>query len=65
MILGPSDPARYSPFTANSLALWKPVTLRAGGVAAGTNAGWDWERDGISADDALQQIRIFLSNQPG
>lgn len=64
MILGPSDPARYAPFTRNSLTLWKTVTLRAGGVAAGANSEWDWERDGISADAALEQIRNFLSNQP-
>ncbi len=59
MILGPSDPARYRPFTPDSLALWQPVNLR-GGVSAGVPDDWDWARDGISVDDAHQRIRAFL-----
>ncbi len=62
MILGPSDPARYAPFTLNSIALWKPVEMRAGGVAAGTPENWDWSRDGISVDDAATQIFAFLDD---
>jgi len=60
MIFGPSDPRRYAPFTANSRALWKPVALKSGGVAASQPAAWDWSHDGIDAADALQQIRMFL-----
>jgi ADP-heptose:LPS heptosyltransferase len=63
MILGPSDPARYAPYTPRSIALWKPVDLASGGVAAsGAGAGWDWAQQGISADDVLVQIQQFLSN---
>ena len=60
MILGPSDPVRYAPFTPDSLALWKPAALKAGGVAAGTPDNWDWLRDGISVDEAEAQIRAFV-----
>lgn len=60
MILGPSDPGRYAPFVPDSLALWKPVPIARGGVAAGAPADWDWQRDGISVDDAERQIRAWL-----
>lgn len=56
MILGPSDPARYAPFTPNAIALWKPIQLREGGVAAGTPTYWDWSRDGIQVEDAEAEI---------
>jgi ADP-heptose:LPS heptosyltransferase len=60
MILGPSDPARYAPFTPESLALWKPSTIVSGGVAQGTPADWDWSRDGIGVDAAAAQIMAWL-----
>ncbi len=62
MILGPTDPARYAPFTApgRSLALWKPYAVAHRGVAAGDVSGWDWARDGISVDDAYTHIVNFL-----
>lgn len=59
MILGPSDPARYAPFTPDSLALWRPVTLNPGGVAAASDQ-WDWARDGISVDEAADKTLAFL-----
>ncbi|MBC7870704.1 MAG: glycosyltransferase family 9 protein [Chitinophagaceae bacterium] len=60
MILGPTDPARYAPFTPNSHALWKPTALPVGGVASGVPADWDWARDGISIDEAFERIMDFL-----
>jgi ADP-heptose:LPS heptosyltransferase len=60
MILGPSDPTRYAPFSPKSLALWKPARLNSGGVAAGTPEGWDWATDGISLDEAEAQILTFV-----
>jgi ADP-heptose:LPS heptosyltransferase len=63
MILGPSDPARYAPFTPDSLALWKPVTLRAGGVAAADVSNWDWERDGIAPEEVLVRVRDWLASK--
>ncbi len=63
MILGPSDPERYSPFAPDALALWKPTLVPYGGVAAGAPADWDWSRDGISVDDAEQQIRAWLGER--
>ncbi|MBN8591383.1 MAG: glycosyltransferase family 9 protein [Anaerolineae bacterium] len=56
MIFGPSDPMRYAPFTPDSLALWKPSAVEAGGVWAGVPAGWSWERDGIGVDET--EIRL-------
>lgn len=59
MLMGPSDPRRYAPYTADSLALWKPAELAAGGVAHGP-AAWDWQRDGIGVDEAARRILAFL-----
>jgi ADP-heptose:LPS heptosyltransferase len=56
MILGPSDPVRYAPFSPQSKPLWKPARVAAGGVAGGTPQGWDWVRDGISVDEAENKI---------
>jgi ADP-heptose:LPS heptosyltransferase len=64
MILGPSDPKRYAPFTPRSLALWKPTAVQREGVSAGTPRDWDWRRDGIGVDEAEQQIVDFLTNSP-
>lgn len=62
MILGPSDPERYGPVGPDTIALWKPIDLAAGGVAAGQSREWDWLRDGISAHDALDQLKDFLTH---
>ncbi len=61
MILGPSDPRRYAPFTPNSLALWKPARVDARGVAGGQAQDWDWSRDGISVDEAEIKIKAFVA----
>jgi len=60
MILGPTDPVRYAPYTKNSIALWKSRELRSGGVAY-SHEDWDWERDGIQLSQALTEIRRFFS----
>ncbi len=60
MILGPTDPARYAPYTPNSIALWKEQDLQAGGVAYADSA-WDWARDGIKTSEALTEIRRFFA----
>lgn len=60
MILGLTDPKRYAPFTDNSITLWKPIPLDDGGVARVNPANWDWQRDGISVGQALDEIRQFL-----
>lgn len=62
MILGPSDPARYAPYTPDSIALWKPTTLERGGVAHADATQWDWSRDGIGVDDVLAELRPFLTS---
>lgn len=64
MILGPSDPVRYAPFTANSIALWKPASVDKRGVAGSHEIDWDWMRDGIGVDEAEAQIQTFLSKTP-
>lgn len=61
MIMGPSDPARYAPFTPDSLALWKPARLPERGVSAGTPPDWDWARDGIGADEVTERALVYLS----
>ncbi len=60
MMMGPSDPQRYAPFTKNHLVLWKSTALRAGGVGATPVSGWDWGRDGFSVEDGAEQILEFL-----
>jgi ADP-heptose:LPS heptosyltransferase len=60
MLMGPSSPNRYAPFTPDSLALWKPADVPIHGVVSGTPNGWDWLRDGITPDDALAQILRFI-----
>ena len=60
MIMGPSDPARYSPYVKERLVLWHPVKLPLGGVSASHVPSWNWQDDGINADDAIPQIRAFL-----
>lgn len=64
MIFGPSDPARYRPFTPRSAALWKPAAVSVTGVSGGAPADWDWSRDGISVDDARRQILDFVAATP-
>ena len=64
MIFGPSDPARYAPFTPDSLALWQPSPLVSGGVAAGVPPGWTWKTHGIGLEDAAQRILEFARRSP-
>ncbi len=60
MLMGPTDPRRYAPYTADQLALWKGSELRAGGAASTSSASWDWRRDGFTVDEAVEQILDFL-----
>lgn len=63
MILGPSDPQRYAPFTPDSLALWKPVRVDQRGVSGGQANNWDWTRDGITVEEAFTKIIRFVSEK--
>lgn len=60
MMMGPSDPKRYAPFTENHLVLWKPTQLESGGVASTYQQSWDWSRDGFTVDYAVQSIKGFV-----
>lgn len=60
MLMGPTDPRRYAPYTPDHLALWKPVEIQAGGAARAGGANWDWARDGISVEDAVERILAYL-----
>jgi ADP-heptose:LPS heptosyltransferase len=62
MILGPTDPARYAPFTRDSLALWKQAALPEGGVASGAPQNFDWLRDGIGVEEAEARIMAFVGS---
>jgi hypothetical protein len=64
MILGPSDPVRYAPFSPRSTAIWKPARLALAGVARGAPRDWDWTRDGIGVDEAESKIVAWM-NQTG
>ena len=55
MLMGPTDPRRYAPYTSDHLALWKPNELD------GARASWDWARDGFTTDEAIAQIMVFLA----
>lgn len=61
MLMGPSSPKRYAPFTPDSIALWKPVDVPVQGVVSGTPHDWDWGQDGIAPDDALTAILRLIS----
>jgi ADP-heptose:LPS heptosyltransferase len=61
MLMGPTDPARYAPFTPGSIALWKPARVSARGVSSGETAGWDWARDGMGPDEVAQRALAFLA----
>ncbi len=65
MILGPSDPIRYAPFTPDAIALWKPAAVQAGGVAQGAPTDWDWTRDGIGVDEVEQGITNYMDSLKG
>lgn len=60
MIMGPSSPKRYAPFTPNSRALWKPADVPVQGVVSGAPRDWEWSRDGITPEDALAAILRFI-----
>lgn len=63
MLLGPTDPARYAPFTPRSLALWRATALLPQrGVADGAPQAFDWARDGISVDEAEAQIVDWMQS---
>ena len=64
MLMGPTDPQRYAPYSPDSLALWKPVDLDARGAATADRQDWDWARDGFTVDEALTRILAFLANLP-
>lgn len=60
MLMGPTDPRRYAPYTPDHLALWKPVKLGAGGAVDAVGEDWHWARDGITADEAAARILDYL-----
>src|SRR5262249_53389837 len=62
MIFGPSDPRRYAPFVPPDRArvAWRPVSLPAQGVSAGTPFQFDWERDGVGVDEAWTEAQKLL-----
>jgi len=64
-IYGPSDPARYAPFAPDVLTLWKPVDLKAGGVASASSEDWDWERDGIGVQEVIEKVTAFVEQGRG
>ncbi len=62
MLMGPTDPKRYAPYTPDHLALWKPIELSAGGAVDAARGDWQWARDGVSVDEAVARILAFLDS---
>ncbi len=62
MIFGPSDPRRYAPFAPPDRArfVWRPVPLPEQGVSAGLPINFNWDRDGISLDEAWTEVQHLL-----
>ncbi len=60
MMMGPTDPQRYAPFTKNHLVLWKATAQTIGNLAATPATQWDWARDGFRAEDGAKRILVFL-----
>lgn len=60
MLMGPTDPARYAPFTPNGIALWKPARVSTRGVSSGEDTGWNWARDGMSPEEVAQRASAWL-----
>ena len=60
MLMGPTDPRRYAPYTRDSLALWQAAEIARGGAAQSSGSAWDWDADGISVDAAANEILAFL-----
>ncbi len=62
MIFGPSDPRRYGPFAAPDRAryAWREIDL-PGGVNAGPPPNFDWERDGVTVEEAWEQVRSLFN----
>ena len=58
MLMGPTDPRRYAPFTPDHLAL-------RGNDAFDdeTRAAWDWTRHGIDAAEAAARILDYLNRR--
>ena len=54
MMMGPTDPRRYAPYTPNHLVLWKPTKWMG-------ERPWDWTRDGFSVEDGAAEIMAFLT----
>ena len=61
MIFGPSDPRRYGPYAPPDQAryAWRAIPL-PGGVNAGQPPAFDWERDGITVEEAWEQVKALL-----
>ncbi len=62
MIFGPSDPRRYAPFVPPDRArvAWRPVALPERGVNAGIPASFDWDRDGVTVDEAWAEAQKLI-----
>ncbi|MFZ4815629.1 MAG: glycosyltransferase family 9 protein [Phototrophicaceae bacterium] len=62
MILGPTDPKRYAPYSPGALAVWKPSPVKAEGASAGVPEGWNWNDHGIDPLEAAGQIANYVGN---
>ena len=61
MLMGPTDPRRYRPYTKDSMVIWIPSKPDARGVADAPAAGLDWQDIGIHVAVAEKEILDFLN----
>lgn len=64
MIFGPSDPRRYGPFgdPARARYAWRAIDL-PGGVNAGPPPYFDWDRHGVSVEEAWEEVRRLFEGE--
>ena len=60
MLMGPTDPRRYGPYTKDSMVVWIPSKLGSRGVAEGPTEWMGRQDIGIQVAVAVKEILDFL-----
>ena len=63
MLMGPTDPRRYAPYTTDSMVVWVPSKLGSRGVADAPPQTLDWQDIGVHVALAEKEILEFLAEQ--
>ncbi|MCY3779576.1 MAG: hypothetical protein OXG78_04635 [Chloroflexi bacterium] len=62
MLMGPTDPQRYAPYTKDSMVVRIPFNVGSRGVAGADAPRQDWQDIGIHAAVAVERILNFLGD---